>query len=1269
MRPHQRSRTNPLPPLGSPRRRLFGFVAPALLGALALTTRARPVNAQSDLSPPLPNVLLLVDTSGSMEYMTGSTSFPTCTPTTNNTSTKSRWIDLVEVLTGSITNYRCEAIDRKATTFRDGEYGVGGPLATAPYDYLYDNPYHRPLSGNCAVGPGTLTTNVWDWHANSFKQHPYDNTGATCGTAFTQSQDGILDAFQYSVRFGLMTFDSHADASTGFSGTNTRQSAQGVLGTWSYIFGATSTGKPMSCLTAAPPFEVGARNAAAPPWEGRMIPFGNPSTGSTEYLTKKSRIEEVLLATRPYGPTPIAGLLKDASDFLTLDNTKDPMAPAVDFGPYNDPYIKDSYGACRERRIILLSDGQPNMDLRPDCSDGALEANCPFKKPEKIALALKSLTPPIETSVIAFALPQFNVVGRGTVTCNDLTDSDFDSAQPSGLCQSTTPADLNNGALQACCTLNKIAVAGGSGTKPRAWFADDRESLSKALSAVLSELAPVTTRSPPTIGGAAGGSQGFRFYPSAAPVKEQPWTGDLQRQRFTCENGVAKALNIDVNSQDDFATNLNTNPGDRYFSSITASAASGRSVRPYYASQVTGSDGLGSDGGTRYVGKRDAWVAATTPAMIEVDATTCPSPTGNLTATACRDRYLKWLVGLDNNTQYSRCTESGQCYLMGDILRSAPRVVGAPRDFVRDETYDVFVKNQALRPVVVYTSTNDGFLHAFKAAANDPADTDKVLGPGAKNNELWAFVPPAVLPHLRKQYPGTHQALLDGVPVVKDVVATIDNNAELIRLQRSRSDAQTATGTWRTILLSSLGSQNPAGGGYFALDVTNPALNTSALSSNNAGPRFLWQLTKDAGNRPLFGRGAEPVITTVYVSLDNQPAMQVPVAILPGGQGSAGVLVSGNPCPTTPRTYSGVTEARFTIRGQVGCYPATADQAGRSLTIVRLDNGRVLRTFRQATSEIIDADLKVRVGTPVDIDSPISGRPVAFPSQTGAIADRAFVGDQDGKLWKVDLSSTNPLNWTMKVFFDTFAKDANNSSTPAPGPLSGQPIVLPPVLSVDENGDVTVVVATGDQETVGASSTLVNYVWSLTEKTTNNRSSTYTKVNWYLPLTGGERVVGAMSLFNSQLFFTTVAPVPTAVLNTHPCALDTGKVWGMDYLVPKDVTDISKGGVGRLPLAAQPDQQSLTAQQVTGSSNAAMFGVAVAQVPSCATIGDSIANDFMGYKAEQAITSITPGDYQLVMTYRDGTTPANNLKVNVATVKLKPPASSARVDSWAAIFE
>src|SRR5262245_34089793 len=133
-----------------------------LLGAAlvaGLLSAAGAARAQVDVNPPPPNVMLLVDSSGSMEYKSSSSSFPACDPTGATASEKSRWVELVEVLTGGIENYRCQSLDRTSTAFSN-EYSLSG---TKPPDWFYDDPYHRPLSGICTPGPGTLPSpNAYD---------------------------------------------------------------------------------------------------------------------------------------------------------------------------------------------------------------------------------------------------------------------------------------------------------------------------------------------------------------------------------------------------------------------------------------------------------------------------------------------------------------------------------------------------------------------------------------------------------------------------------------------------------------------------------------------------------------------------------------------------------------------------------------------------------------------------------------------------------------------------------------------------------------------------------------------------------------------------------------------------------------------------------------------------------------------------------------------------------------------------------------------------
>ena len=78
--------------------------------------------------------------------------------------------------------------------------------------------------------------------------------------------------------------------------------------------------------------------------------FPDPAASLTTLESSNDNVKSVLNASRPYGATPILGMLSDAEHYFTVDAT----------GPVSDPYR-----ACREQYIILLTDGAPNLDLRP----------------------------------------------------------------------------------------------------------------------------------------------------------------------------------------------------------------------------------------------------------------------------------------------------------------------------------------------------------------------------------------------------------------------------------------------------------------------------------------------------------------------------------------------------------------------------------------------------------------------------------------------------------------------------------------------------------------------------------------------------------------------------------------------------------------------------------------------------------------------------------------------------------------------------------------
>src|SRR5262249_22018974 len=144
--------------------------------------------------------------------------------------------------------------------------------------------------------------------------------------------------------------------------------ASPFLGQWSYLrdssnpnyslgtlFSGAADGLPANCAPPRQAFEVGARHYGAPPWEGRMVQFPAQDASLLDIQRTNDQIQRVLLATRPYGATPIDGMMDDARDYFWYHTG----------GPKDDSYV--STAKCREQFIVLLTDGAPNLNLRPSC--------------------------------------------------------------------------------------------------------------------------------------------------------------------------------------------------------------------------------------------------------------------------------------------------------------------------------------------------------------------------------------------------------------------------------------------------------------------------------------------------------------------------------------------------------------------------------------------------------------------------------------------------------------------------------------------------------------------------------------------------------------------------------------------------------------------------------------------------------------------------------------------------------------------------------------
>jgi len=1305
-------------------------VAPALI-ALTFSLGAA-AEAQS------PNVLLLVDTSGSMEYLPGKAAFPECSlasgglPATANDQ-KSRWIELQQALVGQPVDstsgaalaYKCFKQSRSTSQFRD-EFGLDG---RPPYDFDFTNPFHRILGpGNCVFGVNqtqysTLVLtggNAFSWpQPNTYFPyfHPYNATGTTCtGFDFT---GGILDFYKSSVRFGLMTFDSDPVASTGVScppsepwsaySSNVPQGCEQspagtyfssnnyAAGLWSYYVTSPEKGHPPDC--SGVPTEVGSRNPAAPPWEGRMVGFGPDkpeSYGSAPTpATRNEMIRQILLGSRPWGGTPIAGMLEDAEEYLWFDDARDPLDTSTSasdkawFSPRHDQYVEAS-PSCRDTAIVLLTDGEPNLDLRPKCeqltttgSHPADDGLCPYDQPWTIAQRLFDTTKsrgsndppypagvvrqPVKTYVVGFALDQ-EVDAAGNPTGRKCDDPDLMDPVAS-LTEGGGNTGCNKAVLtsfeRTCCTLNRIAYYGGTS---KAVFPNGALELKAALDAILADLTKGTksyTLPVFATGGAATGgiAQAFRFFSSSRSGGGQMNRAVLERQRTSCSSGTPTTQTIDPLKGDDFTRNVSSHKDNRrVFTYVPSTGGLGGDLSQgstsYTLSRLPSNLASGNWSGwdTSSFLTAVTGTGGITAAQAGITNTTCLAL--GLSAAACWDRQLKWLLGQANGLTSAdhRCpdtTDPVRCSVLGGILHSTPALVNRPSDMIRDETYQGFASTWAQRPPMLLASSRDGFLHAFKIASNrydfsGVTDQAEERVEKSMQNELWAFIPPAVVPQLQNLFGGTGGTLLDGVPVVRDVVASPLakctstapwGGTNACRLERDAALAHGAQSTWRTVLVQAFHS-DVVKNGYFAVDVTDPDR-----------PFFLWQLVGADPVVPLFAGPATPAITTLFFDDGTTGgAREIAVAVLPGGYAAS----TGTEVARLAASNS-FNKARPSIRRYNG-----ASDSGRALTIVRLDTGEIIKTFRRGAGKA-DVLLPVEftgsgalkiIDTP--FDSPITGEPVAFPGDVGTVADRIFVGDEDGALWRIDLSSTNPANWKASLFFDTYTKDLHGGTN---GWKEGQPIATPAILSVDLTGAVTVAVSTGSQESLeaDAANNVVNYVWALRDVSGADPSL------WYRRFEEEERVTGPMTVFGQGLYFTTFKPSVAA----GACGGGDGYLWGMHYMTPVNAADKSKGGLPMLKDVTKtpPEVQAIA---VPG---ALMFGAAVDQSPSCVqTGGDSYDSFTGGYHT--TVTNISPATYKLVaqMSSASGNTGAGT-QTNFIEQELETPPTTPTVDSWAAIVQ
>lgn len=265
--------------------------------------------------------------------------------------------------------------------------------------------------------------------------------------------------------------------------------------------------------------------------------------------------------------------------------------------------------------------------------------------------------------------------------------------------------------------------------------------------------------------------------------------------------------------------------------------------------------------------------------------------------------------------------------LLGDIINSTPVYVGAApfgkRDiepFPTQNLYSDFRTGTDSRREMIYVGANDGMLHGFDANTGE---------------EIFAYVPGPVYNNLSELTDPTytHEYYVDGTPAVNDVYVN---------------------GEWKTLMIGGL---RLGGKGYYAIDVTDP----DAVDADSV----LWEFTEsDDGSVGNSDMGFS--YSTPTVAMTNSKS----------GGANEWVMIVGNG------------------------YNSTSTDGESALYVVSLND----KSFVKIKTGFGKSD------TPNGVPNGL-GQPRAVDEDGNGTVDYVYAGDLAGNLYRFDLTSSNKNQW------------------------------------------------------------------------------------------------------------------------------------------------------------------------------------------------------------------------------------------------------------------
>ncbi len=377
-------------------------------------------------------------------------------------------------------------------------------------------------------------------------------------------------------------------------------------------------------------------------------------------------------------------------------------------------------------------------------------------------------------------------------------------------------------------------------------------------------------------------------------------------------------------------------------------------------------------------------------------------PSANVTSDSDLEKALvaflagcEWGTGMSSSgsDKFAGCVERTQVVngltqsdKLGDIFHSNPVVVGPPSAFIPEFSYLAFATDPDLihRDRVIIAGANDGFLHGFNAgewvALPAPARFDEGTG-----EEVFGFMPwgaRSKVMNLAKDDATLHPLTVDGSPSVADVWIDSDSNP---------TNAKSAD-EWKTVLVTGL---REGGEHYLALDVTDPA--------SSGYPQYMWEFPEegDTGWRAYVGQTwSQPVITRVRLENGSGDLVEKWVAVVGFGYD-----------PTSDPNHAALYDA--------------ASLKGRGVAMLDIETGEpiAVRKFGAGTGDV------------PDMLYAIPSSPGVLDYDQDGFADLIYIGDLGGNVWKwvirargIDAPSASNLHQPDWPFRKFFSDDPSRSS-------------------------------------------------------------------------------------------------------------------------------------------------------------------------------------------------------------------------------------------------